>query len=128
MATRATAWNALLAAALVGLTYSNWQLYEANIYQAIQIRDLSVQATAVENVRSEVMGQVEDALGAGAAQLFAAADRLEGRIATLEREVDGMQGIGYSPGLSASLDELERAVDDLRSCLNYLASGLSVHC
>lgn len=119
-------WIAVLVVASGTLGYWNYELYQANVRQSRQIDQLEEQAAAVENVRADVMAQVEEALGDGAARLMAAAGAVEGRIATLEDEVQNMQGLGWGIGsrtladLDADLSAAEGDVDDLWTYTPYI--------
>lgn len=110
------AWIAVLVVGLSGSVYWNYQLYEANVSQAQQIDDLQETAQSVEEVRAEILGQVEEVLGDAASRVMSAANAVEGRISSLEADVstirgdvDDMQGFGWS-SLDRGLADLD---DDL---------------
>lgn len=100
-------WLLVLLGAVAGLGYWNYELHEVNRGQQAQIAEMQLQARAVEEVRADVMAQVEDAIGQSATHLLSAAAKVETRMASVERDLDVLQGIGYSPGLSLTLAEIE---------------------
>lgn len=119
----------VLVVGVAGLGYvtASYTLYEENERQSATIEELSAQARAVEEVRADVMTQVEEALGEGAAAYLTAANRVEGRIGELESDMADMQGFGWTtlgPNLTAlqgEVDELWRAVSDLQNCTQSIS-------
>lgn len=101
-----------LVIAVAGLGYVVFTLYEENERQSSSIEELSDQARAVEEVRSDVMAQVEDALGEGAAAYLSAAQRVEGKIGEIESDIDDMQGFGWTT-MGPNLTDLQAQVDEL---------------
>lgn len=123
MTTALKAWISVLVVVSGSLGYWNYELYQANIKQARDIKQLEEQAEAIENVRAEVMAEVEEALGTGAAQLMAAANAVEGRIQTLEDEIDSMQGMQWGIGsrdLGAIDADLDVAEGDIANLWTYM--------
>lgn len=106
-------WITALAIAAMASGYWNYRLTQEALDHRESIAELTEQVEAIDDVRAEVMTQVEQSLGEGAAQLLAAAGAVEDRISRLESEVDDMQGMGYTAGLSMTLADLETDVEAL---------------
>jgi hypothetical protein len=89
-------WITVLVAGMGGFGYWNYQLYSANLIQAEAISELRIQARSVENIRADVVRQIEEALQGSSSRLLAAADAIEGRIRSLERDADKLKGFGWT--------------------------------
>lgn len=117
----------VLVVAVAGLGYVAYTLHEENVRQSSTIEELSKQARAVEEVRVDVMSQVEEALGEGAAAYLSAAQGVEGRIREIESDIADMQGFGWTTlgptltDLQAEVDELRRSVSDLQNCTQSIS-------
>lgn len=117
----------VLVVAVAGLGYVAYTLHEESARQSSTIEELSEQARAVEEVRVDVMSQVEEALGEGAAAYLSAAQGVEGRIREIESDIADMQGFGWTTlgptltDLQAEVDELRRSVSDLQNCTQSIS-------
>ena len=113
------AWIVVLVVGLGGLGYWNYELYQANVRQAAELGELQGQARAVEQVRADILAEVERALGDSAGQLLVAAQQVEGRISSLEGDVEDMQG-PYWNGLGRDLSDLDDELDDVWAQIDRL--------
>lgn len=120
----------VLVVAVAALGYVSYMLYEEGERRAEQVDELAAKVEAVDDVRQEVLGQVEAALGESASVLLSEANRLEGRLSAIEGDVADMQGFAWGPlgptltDLGDSVDSMQGRLTSVERCMDSISAVL----